>query len=1274
MGGPDPNRDCQTVWPRRSSAQCSPSGGPRAGRNLVDSPTIRQTCSGSGRVAAARLVLGLGLGLGLGCALGFTPFRGLESALAADGPASSNPPQAKSSREPAATESVDLAASRISIWTDPDATAAARGVRWILLEGQAAALQGVEGMRARSILALVSPCSKSAEGRGGWDVFLLGEGDAQFTHQPGQGHASSRLDLRRVPDVRVMPYTASGRAQLPGPPAGNRFVQTAAPTLRGCLGEKPAKGSATATAAALADSAVRPAQLPGSGPPPSRVPEPIPAPSAIPELPDLPSAAQPPPNLDGPVEGTAEPDMPRRGSAPAAAVPPGGSPPTTPLVPRVGPPPTTSEPLPDPLDQLPPLESTAPPRLPTPPSLAPGPGLSTAPPVRSAAPAAPATTPILPGSQRVVSIFASNGGGNFQIETLPTTPEGVTTAVVRGGVTITATALQLGAVDITADNAVIWSGPAPAGKGQGLGSNAELVQDANQPLEVYLEGDVTIRQDERKVAGNGDQRLFKAKRAYYDFRTQKAVALDAEFQAFAPGLIAPIRTKSGMIRQFNNSPQGLKRVFAEAPITTGSRFANPGYQFLSRSVEVFQEPAPLTDPGGTPVGLGGMPAQDLNWKIDAQRNTFYMGPVPVFYWPRFLVDADDLDMPLRQIQFRANRVFGQQLLTDWSGFKLLGLRRPANVDQWNVDLDYLSYRGPAVGTEVGWFGSELIPNLAYGYTGYLDAWGLFYDDGNDVLGPGPAVVTQPPGFGRRGLERTSVPAFQDQRGRFMFRHMQSLIKDDQDPTQDFRLQLELGYQSDRNFLEQYYKRIFDNGPDQAVLAYLLRQRDNHAWSVLAEANPQYWNTESQWLPRFDYYRFGDSLFNGLLSYSQHSGANYANTHTATEVNNRDIFAYMPYDPVSNTQGIFRSFRAYSNHEISAPINLDVMRITPYAQGQLAAWDNQIDGSSMGRYWGSVGARADLFAWRAFSGVENETLNLHGLAHKANFVADFRTTYSNEPLAAVGVQDDLDDNTYEWVRRYFALTNYEDGQVPAQFDPRLLILRRGLSPITATNDVQARIDLLQLGLYQRLQTKRGPENRRRVIDWMIFDFKTTYFPNADRDNFGEAFGQTMFNHEWYVGDRTSIVTNGWFESFTITGQPYPYVVNKHGNNPFGMSVITSGVSLDRPPRGNIYLGYSIIDAGVINTSALNTTWRYMLSPKWFTTFMASYDFGNAILLGSSFSATRIGADYLTTVGLSVDPQRENYTFAFEISPRLSPNLRLGSGTALSRFDSRFSPTQ
>ena len=180
--------------------------------------------------------------------------------------------------------------------------------------------------------------------------------------------------------------------------------------------------------------------------------------------------------------------------------------------------------------------------------------------------------------------------------------------------------------------------------------------------------------------------------------------------------------------------------------------------------------------------------------------------------------------------------------------------------------------------------------------------------------------------------------------------------------------------------------------------------------------------------------------------------------------------------------MFQAFRAYTNHEIDMPLNIyDVVRVVPYVQGQLVGWSNQIGGGpfnqqstgAMGRYWGAAGVHAETTIWKIYPDVENDILNIHGLNNKISFFADFRAAYSNQRLNSIAVQDDLDDNTYEFVRRYFAITSWTGGVLPFPYDPRHLILRRALSPITGPTDIQASITTLQLGLHQRLQTKRGP---------------------------------------------------------------------------------------------------------------------------------------------------------------------------------------------------------
>ena len=558
------------------------------------------------------------------------------------------------------------------------------------------------------------------------------------------------------------------------------------------------------------------------------------------------------------------------------------------------------------------------------------------------------------------------------------------------------------------------------------------------------------------------------------------------------------------------------------------------------------------------------------------------------------------------ISFGSISYFGQELLTDWNGFKVIGVRRPPIVDIWNIDLDYLSARTkefPALGSEIGWFGRDLVhdltdpyhkvPNpsqsITYDYFGYFDIWGL-RDYGNDVLGSGPAVVTQgPAGAGKRGYQRSDVPPFQEVRGRFNIRHMQRFLPDDDEHHfEDLRLQLEIAYVSDRQFLEEYYKRLNETGMDQETLGYMQYQKNNWSWDLWAEANLQTFNTDTQWLPRLDYYRLGDSLFSNLFNYYQHSGVDFANVHTDVMVNNPNLFAFIPFDPISNTSGPWSSLRAYTNHEIDMPLNIyDVVRVMPYLQGQIVGWSDQLGGGpfnqqstgGMARFWGAAGVHTEMTAYKLYPNVENEILNIHGLNNKMSFFADFRAAFANQSLNSIAVQDDLDDNEYEFVRRYFAITNYTAGILPGPYDPRALILRRALSPITGTTDIQSTITTLQLGLHQRLQTKRGPEGKRRIIDWMTLDLNGTYFPDAQRDNFGKPWGQTMYNYQWFVGDRTSLISYGWFDFWNVTGsQPLSNTYNVEGHNPKGLNVITTGVSLSRPPRGNVFIGYTVINTG------------------------------------------------------------------------------------------------
>ena len=111
-------------------------------------------------------------------------------------------------------------------------------------------------------------------------------------------------------------------------------------------------------------------------------------------------------------------------------------------------------------------------------------------------------------------------------------------------------------------------------------------------------------------------------------------------------------------------------------------------------------------------------AEELVWRVDARQNIYFAGPFPVFYWPRIAMDLDDLEPPLRMIGFAKNNYFGYQFKVDFNGFRLINRRRPKFIDLWNVDVDYLSARTtqfPALGSEMGWYGTDLLQDLSDPY-------------------------------------------------------------------------------------------------------------------------------------------------------------------------------------------------------------------------------------------------------------------------------------------------------------------------------------------------------------------------------------------------------------------------------------------------------------------------------------------------------------------------------------------------------------------------------
>src|SRR6185312_11878823 len=87
--------------------------------------------------------------------------------------------------------------------------------------------------------------------------------------------------------------------------------------------------------------------------------------------------------------------------------------------------------------------------------------------------------------------------------------------------------------------------------------------------------------------------------------------------------------------------------------------------------------------------------------------------------------------------------------------------------------------------------------------------------------------------------------------------------------------------SDRNFIEQYYKRAWDLDPNYDTFAFLKQQQDNWALSLMVRPRLRDWVTMTQDLPRLDGWLIGQDFFN-LFTNMTHANLEYASLRTSND--------------------------------------------------------------------------------------------------------------------------------------------------------------------------------------------------------------------------------------------------------------------------------------------------------------------------------------------------------------------------------------------------------
>ncbi len=483
-----------------------------------------------------------------------------------------------------------------------------------------------------------------------------------------------------------------------------------------------------------------------------------------------------------------------------------------------------------------------------------------------------------------------------------------------------------------------------------------------------------------------------------------------------------------------------------------------------------------------------------------------------------------------------------------------------------------------------------------------------------------------------GSDRFQMTPEEELRGRIYSRHRLFV-------TPNIELMAESAWISDRNFMEQFFEREWDQQKDFSTDLRLRRYNGSRMLDIWGQARVNDFYTESEWLPRIDHYWLGQDLLNQRLTYSQHTNVGYGHQRpSTTPVDPQDAakFNLLPWE--TDSEGV----RAATRQELSLPFSLSAIKFVPYISGEAAYWGEDVSQNDLTRLTGQAGIKASVPFWRAYPNYDSRLFDIRGLAHKITLESEFFYADSTANLDQLPLFDPIDDNSQEHFRRRLIFNTF-GGTLPPQFDERGAALRTGMQRwITASStEVVDDLSQLRLGVNQRLQTKRGVPGRDRIVDLVALDVDWIFFPQADRDNFGEEAGALNYNFRYHIGDRVSLLSDGYVDFFSQ-----------------GLKTVSAGARFSRPGTADAYIGFLSME-GPISSNVINGSLNYRLNEKWIFTGGAAFDLSSVGNVGQTLALTKIGESALIRVGVNVDSGRDNVSFNFNIEPRFLPPTRLGS---------------
>ena len=788
--------------------------------------------------------------------------------------------------------------------------------------------------------------------------------------------------------------------------------------------------------------------------------------------------------------------------------------------------------------------------------------------------------------------------------------------IIERGVNIVISGLQSNelmagdTIDMTADRAVGWT-VCLQDRMQTMGG---AVNVADLDMELYLEGNIIFREGDR---------VIYADRMYYDVKNAVGKILGAE-------IYTPVPQYDGVIRIKADSAQrtGPGSFSIQKGLMTTSMMGEPSFYVRSRNIRVEQKHNPIYN--------------DTRRFVVAEHNVVNMG-LPVFYWPWLAFDAKEPVMFLKRAEYYHDNIFGHQARTRWDLYQMLNIRNRPEGTALDLHVVYLTKRGLGHGVQFTYKRDSFLgaPTPAVGLADY---WGI-YDRGHDNL----------------GLARRDLTPETDYRYRAFWQHKQYFNNEPFGKWfgNGWLLSAELGVSSDRNFLPQYFGREWETFKDETTALELKRTQGSQSLAFRADYTIENFYDRRSSLPRFDHHTLGfsplDKYFGDRFTWYEHTHIGLRGFETLTSPQDpadAAMFRYLdwevapgstldPNDPFRRVDSLKAMREVLSTrHEIDMPFNLGPIKCVPYLAGEYAHWGKDRNDDSADRLMGTVGFRANLPFWKVNPNYSSRTLYINGVAHKVNVGFDLSLTEVNKGYNDLIPYDSIDDRSIEDFRRRYSTTTFH-GAIPLLYDERYYAIRSGMGNWITSPGTELADDLMLCRLHfnQTWQTKRGPTNRRRIIDWITLDTGLNLYPKKEQ-NFDETIGLIDYNFRWHVGDRFTVLSSGLFDTFNS-----------------GQTIVRFGGMMQRPGRGNIYLGADRLE-GPFHRTYLNGSVAYNLSEKWATNYSTSYDLNEGRFMGQNITLFRKGEVFVVKLGANYDWSRNVWGISFGLEPAFLSKLRGG----------------